>query len=166
MTDTAPTMNDLYGEGPTWYEAHVPYIRAVATTLTAAGFPVDRWDADPNNPRDGNIALDLNRQGSIDGRPVWSHDEVNVGWTEDRGWFLNTVDYPHGRDSRHVYDFGIERVASPMSVMLALAEKAGLVVNLAMEDDGHPDVDFPDHVCEEDDVAFELALRRYAEVTK
>ncbi|MER7331777.1 MULTISPECIES: DUF6292 family protein [unclassified Micromonospora] len=163
MTGTAPTMNELYGEGPGWYRAHVPYIRAVARALAAAGFPVADWDADPNQPRDGNIALDLTRQGTIDGQPIWSHDEVNVGWNEDRGWFLNTVDDPHSRDSRYVYDLGIERVASPASVALAVAEKAGLTVNLAMEGDGHPDVDFPDHHCEEDDVPFELALRRYAE---
>ena len=162
MTDTTPTMNDLYGgEGPGWFHAHTPYIRAVAAALTAAGLPVDRWDADPNSPRDGNIALDLDRQGTIDGQPVWSHDEVNVGWTEDRGWFLNTVDDPHGRDSRWVFDLGIARVASPATVAVAVAEKAGLTVTV--DGDGYPDVDFPDHDCEEDDIPFELALRRYAE---
>ncbi|MET8278365.1 DUF6292 family protein [Micromonospora sp. NPDC005174] len=161
MTDALPTMNNLYGEGPTWFQAHEPYMRAVAKTLEAAGFPVESWDAEPNAPRNGNISLDLDRQGTIDGQPIWSHDEVNVGWTEDRGWFLNTVDDPHGRDSRHVYDLGVERVAAPASVALAVAEKAGLTIELTA--DGHPDVDFPDHDSEEDDVPFELALRRYAE---
>lgn len=160
---SAPTMNNLYGEGPTWFQAHEPYMRAVADALNAAGFPVERWDADPNQPRDGNIALDLDRQGTIDGHPIWSHDEVNVGWNEDRGWFLNTVDDPHGRDFRYVYDLGVERVAAPLSVALAVAEKAGLTVDLPAVGGGFPDVDFPDHWSEEDDVPFELALRRYAE---
>lgn len=159
--DITPTMDDLYPGGSGYHDAHGPYIAAVAAALESAGFPINWHNADPNDPRDGAIDLDLERQGTIDGQPIWSHDEVTVGWTEDRGWFLVTVDDPHGRDNRFVYDLGVPVVASPRSVVLAVAEKAGLTLEL--DDDGHLDVDFPSHTFEDDDPAFELALRRYAQ---
>lgn len=174
MTDTAVTMGDLYPAGRGYHSAHEPYISSVAAALEAAGFPVESWHADPNDPRDGNIALDMGRQGTIDGHPIWGHDEVHVGWQEERGWFLLTIDerepvqHDDGRwhtDSRFVYDLGRETVASPCSVVLSVAEKAGLTLEL--DDDGHPDADFPNHrqADDDEDVAFELALRHYAEVT-
>lgn len=46
-----------------------------------------------------------------------------------------------------------------LEVVLAVAEKAGLTLELA--DDGHPDVDFPEHGFEDDDPAFEQALAHY-----
>lgn len=163
MTDsTTPTMEDLYPGGRGYHQAHEAYIAAVAAALEAAGFPVNWHNADANDPRDGAIDLDLERQGHIDGQPIWSHDEVTVGWTEDRGWFLVTVNDPHGRDSRFVYDLGLCRVAAPRSVALAVAEKAGLTLEL--DDDGYRDVDFSEHQFEDDDPAFELALRHYAVV--
>lgn len=158
--DAQPTMEDLYPNGRGYHDAHEGYIGAVADALTAGGFPAADWHADPNDPRDGAIELDLDRQGTIDGKPIWPHDEVWVAWTEDRGWFVLTINDPHGRDSRFVYDLGVERVASPSTVVLAVAEQAGLTVELA--GDGHPDVDFPWHVFDDDEVPFELALRHYA----
>lgn len=155
------TMDDLYPGGKGYHKAHEAYIGAVAKALEAAGFPVDDWWAEPNDPRDGWIGFDMEKQGRVDGEPVWSYDEVGVGWSEDRGWHLLYVDDPHGRDSRFVEELTIARVASPVTVVLAVAEKAGLTLELA--DDGRPDLDFPDHSFEDDDPAFEQALAHYRE---
>lgn len=166
MTD--PTMADLYPNGRGYHEAHKPYIGAVAAALDAAGLPTKDWYADPNDPRDGAIQIDVAR-AVIDGKQVFGYDEVWVGWQEERGWTLLTVtEYDKPRfnkgnwdtDSRNVYDLNCTLVASPSSVVLAVAEHAGLTLELA--DDGHPDVDFPGHSFEDDNVPLELALRRYA----
>jgi uncharacterized protein DUF6292 len=144
------------------WRTHEAYIGAVADYLNANGFPVADWHADDNDPRDGNIALDMVRQGTIDGKPIWPHDEVHVGWTENRGWFLLTIDDRDGRDSRFVYDLPVARLASPYTVADEVAGKAGLT--LALPDCGFPDLDFPEHVCEDDDnPVFEAALARYRE---
>lgn len=143
---------------------HEAYIDAVARALDAAGFKTGDCHADDNDPRDGWIGFDMDRQGTIDGGPLWPYDEVGVGWSEDRGWHLLTIDDPHGRDSRFVSELAIARVASPVTVVLAVAEKAGLVLELA--DDGHPDADFPDHTFYDDDPAFEAALAHYREAAR
>ena len=158
------TMQDLYPGGRGYHSAHEPYIQAVADALAANGFPVADWFADPNDPRDGNITLDMARQGSIDGQPVWSSDEVHVAWDEDRGWRLLFVEDPHGKDSRWVKFLGLSRVSDPLSIVVAVAHEAGL--NLGeLVGDNHPALDFPDHDCQEndEDVPFELALRHYVE---
>jgi hypothetical protein len=142
-------------------KTHEAYIRAVAEALESAGFPVDDWWADDNDPRDGWIGLDMAKQGIIDGEPLWKYDEVGVGWSEDRGWHLLTIDDPHGRDSRNVTEFAIARIASPVTVVLEVAEQAGLTLELA--DDGHPDADFPEHTFYDDDPAFDAALAHYRE---
>lgn len=156
------TMEDLYPDGAGYHRAHEAYIQAVADALDEAGFKVDDWHADPNDPRDGWIGFDMDRQGRVDGNPLWQYDEVGVGWSEDRGWHLLTIDDPHGRDSRFVTEFAIARVASPATVVLEVAEQAGLTLEVA--DDGHPDADFPEHSFEDDDVPFEQALRHYGQV--
>lgn len=170
MTDsTTPTMEDLYPGGRGYHQAHEAYIAAVAAALDAAGFPTAGHFADANDPRDGFIELDLERQGSIDGKPVWPYGEVGVCWQEERGWWILTVDkldpprLNKGNwqtDQRNVFDLGVGTVASPVSVVLAVAEKAGLTLEL--DGDGHPDVDFEGHVFDEDNVALELALQHYA----
>lgn len=163
---TNPTMNDLYPAGRGYHDAHGPYIAAVATALAAAGIAVNSHFADPNEPRDGAIDLD------VEGESVtrWPYTEVAVCWQEERGWWLLTVDKfdkpkwtgkgGWQTDSRHVYDLGVATIASPASVVQAVAEQAG--ITLEIEDDGHPDANFPSHESEEDDVPFELALRHYA----
>lgn len=143
------------------WRTHEAYIGAVAAALEAAGFAVADWHADDNDPRDGWIGFDMDRQGRIDGKPLWAYDEVGVGWSEDRGWHLLTIDDPHGRDSRFVTEFAIARVASPVTVVLEVAEQAGLTLQL--DDDGHPDADFPEHTFEDDDPEFEAALAHYWE---
>lgn len=156
------TMQDLYPGGfSEAINAHEPYVQAVADALDANGFKTADWFADPNNPRDGNIQLDLTQQGSIDGKPIWSSDEVHVAWDEDRGWRILHVTDPQGRDSRWIAWLGLARVASPLSVVAAVAEGAGLNVELVGDD--HPDVDFPEHDCQDDDedIPFELALCHY-----
>lgn len=167
---TEPTMADLYPDGRGYHQAHEPYIAAVAAALDAAELPTKDSYADPNDPRDGAIQLDLTRAAHP--RPwvrLLAYDEVWVGWQEERGWTLLTItEYDEPRfnkgnwdtDSRNVYDLNCTRVASPVSVVLAVAEWAG--VTLDLPDDGHPDVDFPDHSFEDDNVAFEMALRHYA----
>lgn len=166
-----PTMEELYPGGCGYHQAHEAYIDAVAAALDAAGFPTADWYADPNDPRDGAIQLDLTRQGTIDGTPVWQYDEVWVGWQEERGWTLLTVtEYDKPRfnkgnwdtDSRYVYDLPCALVASPRSVVLVVAEKAGLTLELP--DDGHPDVEFdPPGEFGDGYVPLELALAHYAE---
>lgn len=158
------TMQDLYPGGVGYHQAHEAYIQAVADALDAAGLTTADCHADPNDPRDGWISFDMDRQGRIDGEPLWQYDEVGVGWSEDRGWHLLTIDDPHGRDSRFVTEFAVARVASPVTVVLEVASQAGLALELA--DDDHPDADFPEHSFEDDDVAFELALHRYADATR
>lgn len=165
---TQPTMDDLYPGGRGYHDAHEPYLRAVADALDAADIPTAGWFAEPNDPRDGFIDLDLDRQPSIDGRPAWPHDEVAVCWQEERGWWILAVDKldpPHQNkgnwqtDQRNVYDLGVATVASPATVAAAVAEHAGLTVEIP--DDGHPDLDFPDHQFDDDNPALELALRHY-----
>lgn len=173
MTET-PTMADLYPNGRGYHDAHRSYLAAVAAALDATGIPTADWYADPNDPRDGGIQLDLPRAASP--RPwtrLLAYDEVWVGWQEERGWTLLTItkyDEPRfnkgnwDTDSRFVYDLGVATVASPATVVLAVAEQAGLTWELP--DDGHPDVDFPEREFETEDVAFELALRHYDEEAK
>ena len=143
---------------------HEAYIDAVARAFDAAGFPTADCHADDNDPRDGWIGFDLDRQGTMDGKPIWPYDEVGVGWSEDRGWHLLTIDDPHGRDSRFVSELDVARVASPWSVVMAVAEKAGL--SLELTDDGHPDLDFPTHTFYDEDPAFEAALAAYREAAR
>lgn len=152
MTD--PTMEDLYSAGGAdYHRAHEPYINAVQQALTAAGFDVLDWHADPNDPRDG--AVQIRPVGDLD------HDEVWVGWQEERGWHLLRIDErEHGEANRWVTDLSVGLVYSPFSVAQAVAQEAGLT--FLLPDDGHPDLDF-EHCFEDDDVPFELALRHYAE---
>lgn len=153
-------MEDLYPGGTGYHRAHEAYIKAIADALESTAFAVADWYADPNDPRDGAIQLDLQWATRSDGEPIWPHDEVWVGWSEDRGWHVLTIDDPHGKDRRFVYELDVARVASPTSVALAVAEKADLRVELPADE--HPDADFPEHAFEDDDVPFELALRRYS----
>ncbi len=143
------------------WKTHEAYIGAVAAAPGKAGFTVDNWWADDNDPRDGWIGFDMDHQDTIDGQPIWAYDEVGVGWPEDRGWHLLTIDDSHGRNSRFVTEFAIARVSSPVTVVLEVAEQAGLTLEL--DDDGHPDVDFPRHTFEDDNPAFEAALAHYQE---
>lgn len=145
------------------WKTHEAYIGAVASALEAAGFPVADWHADDNDPRDGWVGFDMDRQGRIDGKPLWPYDEVGVGWSEDRGWCLVTIDDPHGRNSRNAHEFAIGRIASPVTVVLQVAEHAGLTLEVTY--DGHPDADFPDHTFYDDDPAFEQALAHYREAS-
>jgi hypothetical protein len=144
-----------------YHDRHGAYIHAVAGTLAAAGFPNDGGNADANDPRDGFVDLDLERLGTIDGKPLWpGAQEVAVCWQEERGWWLLTVADPTSNDGRFIYDLGVATIASPSSVAVAVAEQAGL--NIAVpDDDGHPDAEFPEHEFDTEDEAFEAALTRY-----
>lgn len=171
MTNPKPTMDDLYPGGRGYHKAHEAYMAAVAAALNAAGFTNTGGYAEANDPRDGFIELDLEQQGTIDGRPIWRHDEVGVCWQEERGWWVLTVDKfdepvwtgegGYQTDQRHVYELDVATVASPVSVVLAVAEKAGLTLEL--DDDGHPDAHFPEHEFDTENVPLELALRHYTE---
>lgn len=157
MTETQPpTMTDLYPDGRGYHKAHEGYMRAVAAAFTASGLTPLDWHADANDPRDGAIQLDPDDFGH-------RHDEVWVCWQEERRWSVLTVDKrDSGEDSRFVYDLDAGTVFSPESVVRSFAERMG--VHLAQDPpaDDYPDVDFPDHTFDEDNVALELALRRYA----
>lgn len=153
------TMGDLYPGGTGYHSAHRPYLSAVAAALAAAGFPNDGGNAEPNDPRDGFIDLDLTRLGTIDGEPIWSAEEVAVCWQEERGWWLLTVADTTSNRGRFVYELNVSTIASPSTVVAAVAEQAGLTIEVAADE--HPDVDFPEHVFDDDDTAFELALCHY-----
>lgn len=160
MTDQ-PIMTDLYPGGFGYHSAHEAYIGAVAEALTTEGFHVDDWAADANDPRDGFIGLHVAMSGELHpGNPIWRNEEVNVGWSEDRGWCLVTVKDSHHSDGRYVYDLPVGRLASPANVASEVAEKVGDGVSGNTDD--HPDLDFPEHSFDVDDVPFELALRHYA----
>ncbi len=156
------TMEDLYPDGAGYHRAHEAYIQAVHDAFAAADVPVRDWHADPNDPRDGAIEFDVKWVWDDAGRLVWPHEEVWAGWSEDRGWHLLTIDDPHGRDSRFVYELPIARLASPETVVRAVAEKAGVEVDAP--GDGFPDADFPEHTFEDDDVEFEQALAAYRQL--
>ncbi|GAA0493872.1 hypothetical protein Ade02nite_21020 [Paractinoplanes deccanensis] len=153
-------MTDLYPDGAGYHQAHDPYIAAVAKAVAAVGYPVDDWSAEPNDPRDGYIGLNVDLLSETSTKAIWTNEEVNLAWTEDRGWALVTVTESHRSDGRFVYDLPVARVASPSTMAFALAEQVG--DDVTVQPDNHPDLDF-DHSFEDDDVPFELALRHYAE---
>lgn len=62
---------------------HTSYVAAVAAALEAAGVPVERWHADPNEPRDAAITLTGQEPG----------EQRAAGWNEESGWMYGT-----GRD--------------------------------------------------------------------
>ena len=139
--------------------AHAGYIRAVAGALEAAGIPVADWRADAGEPRDGWIPFDLARQVRLHGRPVWDQDEAGIGWSEDGGWYLLTVDDPGGRGVRATRKLDLATVAAPASVARAVARLASLALP-PVGGEG-PDRDFPGHRAEVPDSAFEDALLAY-----
>ncbi|GIE74602.1 hypothetical protein Aph02nite_05520 [Actinoplanes philippinensis] len=108
--------------------AHTAYIRAVAAALEAAGVPVADWRADSGPVRDGWIPFDLTRQMRLHGRPVWDHDEAGAGWSEERGWYLLTVDDRAGRSIRTTEALAVPTLAAPGTVARAVACLAGLPV--------------------------------------
>jgi len=153
------TMEDLYPGGAGYHSAHEAYLHAVAAALAAAGFPNDGGNAEANDPRDGFVDLDLERLGSI-----WPDDEeVAVCWQEERGWWILTITDPARSNGRFVYELGVATIASPSTVVAAVAERAGLSIDVAADE--HPDADFSEHAFEDDDVPFELALRHYVATT-
>ncbi|MDG4792097.1 DUF6292 family protein [Micromonospora sp. WMMD1102] len=150
---TTPTMEDLYPGGAGYHQAHEPYIRAVADALTASGVKVLNWYADPNDPRDG--AIQVNTFGL-------DYDEVWVCWQEERRWYVLLVEEHEGREaSRNVYDLDAGTVFSPESVVRAFAEHMG--ITLDPPGDAFPDLDWPEHTFEDDNIELELALHRHAE---
>lgn len=157
------TMEDLYPDGCGYHQAHEAYIGAVAEAVAAAGYPVDDWSAEPNDPRGGFIGLNVDVCGESSTNAIWVNDEVNLAWSEDRGWALVTVLESHRSEGRFVYDLPVPRVASPSTVAFAVAGQIG--EDVAVYADGHPDLDFPEHSFEDDNVPFEQALAHYREVT-
>lgn len=146
------TMDDLYPDGRGYHQAHEPYLRAVADALTGAGIRVMEWHAEPNDPRDGAIRVNL---FGLD------YDEVWLGWQEERGWTVLLIEERQGREpSRWVYRIDAGNVFSPESVVRAFGEHMGITVD--PRPDSFPDLDFPRHEYDDDDVAFEMALHRYA----
>jgi len=143
-----------------YHKRHAAYIDAVASALAEAGFPNDGGNVEPNDPRDGFVGLDLEQLEALHGEAIWPDDqEVAVCWQEERGWWLLTIADPTRSNGRFVYALGIATIAAPSMVAAAVAEKAGLTVEVA--DDGHPDVDFPAHEFDEEDPTFEAALLHY-----
>lgn len=144
---------------------HGPYIGAVQEALIHAGFNTLDEDATDQDPRGGAIQLDTYSPAAADWFADW--DEVWLGWTEDRGWTMTCtdgVDLPE--PSRFPFDLGVPRLATPVMVVAAVAQKTGASVSVT---DGLPAhllagaCEFPDHRFEDHDPAFEAALAVYAE---
>ncbi len=150
-----------------YHERHHGYMTAVAAALEAAGFVNDGGNADPNDPRDGFIDLDLDKlPRREDGDVPWPSDQqVGVCWQEERGWWILTVTDTTSSNGRYVYELDVATIAAPSTVARAVAEKAGVTVDVA--DDEYPDADFPGHQFDDHqftdgvDPAFEAALDRY-----
>jgi hypothetical protein len=142
--------------------AHAAYIRAVAAALEDAGVPVADWRADSGSPRDGWIPFDLARQVPLHGRPVWDHDEAGAGWSEERGWYLLTVDDPAGRGVRTAEALELPTIAAPGAVARTVASLAGLRAPAAAAVSDVAGADFPGHRAGVADPAFEAALLRYS----
>jgi hypothetical protein len=157
------TLEDLYPNGAGYHSAHEPYAWAVVKTLENAGLVVDSWSAEPNDPRAIHIGFRVAAFHDPEHASVWLNDEVNVAWSEDRGWSVVTVADSSKSDGRFVYDLLIARVASPETVVNAVAEQVG--ERVIVPGDAFPDADFPEHAFEDDDPAFELALARYRGTT-
>jgi hypothetical protein len=157
--DLSQVLPDRRREVSDYHQAHEPYIRAVAAALAAAGFPNDGGNAEPNDPRDGFVDLDLGPLRTA--VPGWKAEQVAVCWQEERGWWLLTVADTTSSDGRFVYDLGVATVAAPSTVVAAVAAEVGLTKVPVSCD--YPDVDFPDHVQEdEENPEFEAALAVYA----
>lgn len=156
---TLPTMEELYPNGRGYHAAHEPYLSAVADAFEAAGIEVVTWFADANDPRDGAIQIDPQAVDS-------SADEVWVCWQEERRWYLLTEhEQPSGRESvKVVVDCICDTVASPETVVRATLKHFKVSTDTIRSDD-HPDVDFHEHEFDTDNVALELALRRYAKAS-
>jgi hypothetical protein len=149
-------MEDLYPAGKGYHQAHEPYLATVVDAFEKAGFEVITWFADANDPRDGAIQLDPEALRT-------SADEVWVCWQEERRWYILT-EYERGSGSepaKIVHDAICDTVASPETVARAVLGHFKVSTD-GVRADGHPDVDFPDHEFDTDNVALELALRRYA----
>ncbi|MEV4283636.1 DUF6292 family protein [Actinoplanes xinjiangensis] len=161
-------------DGDATRSAHSGYIRAVAAALEDAGVPVADWRADSGSPRDGWIPFDLARQVRLHGRPVWDHDEAGAGWSEERGWYLLTVDDPAGRGVRTVEALAVPMIAAPGAVARAVTSLAGLCAPGGPRAEAGADfpglggpraeagADFPGHRAGVPDPAFEAALLRYS----
>lgn len=157
---TLPTMEDLYPNGRGYHAAHEPYLSAVADAFEAAGVAVVTWFADANDPRDGAIQIDPKAVDS-------NADEVWVCWQEERRWYILTERErpPGGQESvKAVVECICDTVASPETVVRATLEHFKVSTD-AIPSDDHPDMDFPGHYFETENVALELALRRYAEAS-
>lgn len=131
---------------------HEAYINAVAAALSTSGFDVEDWWADLNDPLDGWI--ELKPVGVYEGT-----DEFGLGWREDEGWFVLTVDDPQGRDSRNVFDLFVGVVPSPETVVRTFAGMAE--VRATVPGDSYPDLAFDGHSFEDDDPEFDAALAAY-----
>ncbi|MGW9427490.1 DUF6292 family protein [Streptomyces decoyicus] len=68
----------------TAYVSHAPYIKAVADALDAASLTVADWNADDNDPRDAYIEFER----SVTAAAYDADTEVNLLWTEEKGWMV------------------------------------------------------------------------------
>lgn len=154
MPEATMTMEDLYPNGAGYHQSHEPYLRAVADAFERAGCEVITWYANGNDPRDGAVQIDPTAVNS-------DADEVWVCWQEERRWYILTEHERPGQESVKVVEECIcDTVASPETVVRATLEHFKVPTE-AVPADGYPDVDFHGHEFDTDNVALELALRRY-----
>lgn len=156
MSETTLTMENLYPGGRGYHAAHEPYLGAVAKAFERAGCEVITWFAYANDPRDGAIQLDPANVLNSDADEVW------VCWQEERRWWILTEHERPGGGAKVVEECICNTVASPETVVRATLEHFKVSADAVPADD-HPDVDFMGHEFDTDNVALELALRRYAE---
>lgn len=140
---------------PNTLTPHEAYIAAVACACDTAGVAVTSYCADVNDPLDGFIEFAPTRAlGCFAG-----YDEVSLCWSEDKGWWILTVDDPHGRDSRNVYDLHAGILPSPETVVHEFADRACLTLDIP--GDTYPDLTFEDYTVEDDAPEFDAALAAY-----
>jgi hypothetical protein len=89
---------------------HAAYINAVADALEKAGVAVERWHADPNEPRDGAITLAGYESG----------EQRVAGWNEESGWMYGTG--PEGEGLTLVWWIGDGVLPEPGAVVSAVQQ--------------------------------------------
>lgn len=139
-------------------QEHEPYIAAVVVAFETARLKVLTWHADDYDPRAGALQLDPDQLNV-------GHEETWVGWQEERGWFVLTVDERGGGQdpSRFVYDLDCANLCNPATVVRTVCGFFSLPPgDWLFAEDSYPEVSIRPHHWEDDDEEFEAALAVYA----
>jgi hypothetical protein len=134
---------------PDYYDAHTPYLQAVADALASAGLDLSDWFSDPSEPRTGFFALDRRDTAPYFGD---EHDVVLL-WTEEYGWSFGLAE--PDRTELWSEDLPFDDVL-PTPEQVVTATRQALVTRA----DGLTSEDLPLRYHDEDD-GFEARLATY-----